>query len=129
MSALNSDSNTYIVSITWMEEVEALHIGCAFDVKVSDNRVMELLRLLNRINEQMFVGHFDFWSEEAIVMYRHALVLPDGLSPTDKQCEILMSAALAACEQYYEAIQYVIGGNKTAREALELVMFETVGEA
>ncbi len=126
---VESDNNTYLVSITWMEEVEALHIGCAFDVKVAEKRVIELLRLLNQINEQMYIGHFDYWSEEHVVMYRHALLLPDGLPPTGKQCETMVSAALAACEQYYDAINYVVSGNKTARESLELVMFETVGEA
>ena len=27
------------------------------------------------INEQMWVGHFDLWMQDGLVMYRHALVL------------------------------------------------------
>jgi hypothetical protein len=126
---VESDSASYHVAITWVDELEALHINSAFDVKVPEHRVTELLRLLNRVNEQMLVGHFDYWSGEDVVLYRHALLLPDGLAPTDKQCELLVSSALSACEQYIEAFHYVVSAGKSAREALELTLFETVGEA
>jgi hypothetical protein len=126
---VESDTSSYHVAITWMDEVESLHINSAFDVKVPEHRVNEMLRLVNRVNEQMFVGHFDYWSEEDVVLYRHSLLLPDGLAPTEKQCELLVSTALSACEQYITAFQYVVSGGKTAREALELIMFETIGEA
>ena len=36
----------YHVSFSWMEEVEALHLACAFDLKVTEPRKTEVLRLL-----------------------------------------------------------------------------------
>jgi len=36
----------YHVSFSWMEEFEALHLGCAFDVKVPEQRVNEVTKLL-----------------------------------------------------------------------------------
>ncbi|TCK28921.1 hypothetical protein EV667_2936 [Ancylobacter aquaticus] len=116
------------VSFQWMDEVEALHIACAFDLKVPEKRKTEVLRLLSLINEQMWVGHFDLWSKEGVIMFRHALLLA-GSEATDRQCEVLMECAIEAVERYFPAFQFVVWAGKTAREAMDATLFETVGEA
>ena len=42
----------YHVSFTWMDDIEALHIACAFDLKVPEARRQEVLRLLNREEQE-----------------------------------------------------------------------------
>lgn len=83
------------VSFQWMDEVESLHVACAFDLKVPEKRKTEVLRLLSLINEQMWVGHFDLWSKEGVIMFRHALLLA-GAEATDRQVEVLMECAVEA---------------------------------
>ncbi len=119
----------YHVSFSWMEEVEAVHLACAFDLKVTDPRRTEVTRLIAMVNEQMWLGHFDLWTREGVVMYRHALLLSGGVEPTVKQVEGMLSAAIEACERYYQAFQFVVWAGKSAREALDAALFETVGEA
>jgi hypothetical protein len=58
----------YHIAFTWIEDVEALHVACAFDLKVP-------------------------------------------------------------CERYFQAFQFVIWAGKSAREALDSVLFETEGSA
>ena len=119
----------YHIAFTWIEDVEALHVACAFDLKVPERRRQEVLQLLSYINEQLWVGHFDLWSSENVVMFRHALLLTGGVEPTHAQCETLLKAAVDACERYFQAFQFVLWAGKTAREALDSVLFETEGEA
>jgi len=119
----------YHVSFSWLEEMEAVHLSCAFDLKVTERRKLEITRLLSLVNEQMWIGHFDLWSQESLVMYRQTLLLSGGAEPTDQQVEGLLSTAIEACERYYQAFQFVVWAGKTANEALETVLFETVGEA
>jgi len=119
----------YQLSFTWMENIEVLHLACAFDLKAPDRRRSEVLELVAQVNEQLWIGHFDFWAKDGLVMYRHALMLPGGASPSNAQCAALLSAALDACERYYQAFQFVLWAGKTAREAIEATMFETSGEA
>ncbi|MBH0239304.1 type III secretion system chaperone family protein [Methylobrevis albus] len=119
----------YHVSFSWMEELEALHLACAFDLKVLETRRNEVIRLLALVNEQLWLGHFDLWQEEGIVMYRHALLLAGAVEASDEQIEGMMENALESCERFYQAFQFVIWGGKTARESLEMAMMETVGEA
>ena len=62
----------YDVAFTWIEDVEAMHMACAFDLKVPERRRQEVLQLISSVNEQLWVGHFDLWSTENVVMFRHA---------------------------------------------------------
>ena len=81
------------------------------------------------INEQLWLGHFDLWSRDDIVMFRHAHCLSGGAQPSDLQCRTIVNAALAACENYYQAFQFVLWAGRSARDAMDLAMFETQGNA
>lgn len=119
----------YQVSFTWMQGIEALHLACAFDMKIPPRRRTEITELASMINEQLWVGHFDVWVKESLVMYRHALVLAGGRDASDAQCRSLLANAVKACERYYQAFQFVLWAGKNPREALDTALFETCGEA
>jgi len=119
----------YHVSFSWMEEVEALHLACAFDLKVVDLRRTEVVRLLALVNEQLWMGHFDLWSQEGVVMFRQSLLLAGGAEATSAQIEGMLTNALENCERYYQAFQFVVWAGKSAVEAVDISLFETAGEA
>ena len=119
----------YQLSFTWMYDIEALHLACAFEFKVPERWRTEVQQLMAMINEQMWVGHFDLWINDGLIMYRHALVLAGGVTASGPQCEAMLSTALDACERYFPAFQFVVWAGKSAREALDAAMFETAGEA
>lgn len=118
----------YHVSINWRADLESLHLACAFDFRVPDTRLNEIYRLVAQINEQLWLGHFDLWTSEGLIMFRQGLML-NGAVATPHQCEALMKAALEACERYYQAFQFVVWAGKESREALVSTMFETEGRA
>jgi hypothetical protein len=119
----------YQISFTWMDGIEALHLACAFDLKVPERRRSEVQQLIAMINEQLWVGHFDLWSNDGLVMCRHSRVLAGGVDATSQQCQALLSSALESCEGYFPAFQFVVWAGKAARTALDAAMFETSGEA
>ena len=118
----------YNVSLNWRGDLETLHIACAFDAKIPDNRQNEVYRLVAQINEQLWLGHFDVWIQEGLIMFRQGLMLNGALATTG-QCEALLKAALEACERYYQAFQFVVWAGKESRDALASTMFETEGRA
>jgi hypothetical protein len=119
----------YQVSFTWMHHIEALHLACAFDIKVPEHRRGDIQQLVALVNEQLWVGHFDHWPQDGLVMFRHALVLAGGVEATAEQCQSVLGTALEACEGYFPAFQFVVWAGKSAREALDAALFETSGEA
>jgi hypothetical protein len=119
----------YQLSFTWMNEIEALHLACAFDMKIPVPRRAEVQKLIAAINEQLWVGHFDIWVQTGTIMYRQALLLPDGIAASSAQCEAMLVGAIAACERYYPALQFVVWAGKSAPDAMSAAMFDTEGEA
>ncbi|MEO1206291.1 MAG: YbjN domain-containing protein [Pseudomonadota bacterium] len=118
----------YHLSLNWRDDLEALHLACAFDFRVPENRLNEMYKLIAQINEQLWIGHFDLWTQEGLVMYRHALLL-NGNVITSQQCEAMLRAALDASERYFKAYQFCVWAGKDSREALTGAMFETEGHA
>jgi hypothetical protein len=118
----------YHMSLNWRGDLETLHIACAFDAKIPENRLSEVYRLVAQINEQLWLGHFDVWLHEGLIMYRHGLML-NGAVATEGQCEAMFKMALEACERYFQAFQFVVWAGKESREALASSMFETEGRA
>jgi len=127
--SINGQWTAYQAAFTWMDDVEALHLSCAFDLKVPERRRAEVLTLISQVNEQLWLGHFDLWSQDGVVMFRNALVLAGGVEASGRQCEVLLDAAIEACERYYQAFQFVVWAGTGAREALDAAVFETSGEA
>ena len=119
----------YQVSFTWMNDIEALHLACAFDMKVPEPRSPEVQQLIVTINEQLWIGHFDVWMQNGVVMFRHALLLAGGGTASGRQCEAVLGSALDSCERYYPAFQFVVWAGKSAAEAMSAAMFDTEGEA
>jgi hypothetical protein len=118
----------YQVSLNWRNDLETLHIAAAFDAKIPDARLPEVYRLVAQINEQLWLGHFDVWTREGLIMFRQGLML-NGALATIRQCEALLRAAFEACERYYQAFQFVVWAGKDSKEALASTMFETEGQA
>lgn len=118
----------YHLSLTWRDDLEALHLACAFDCKVSKVRLNEVYRLIALINEQLWLGHFDLWKEDGMLLYRHGLLLA-GATTHVGQCEALLQAALEACERYYQSFQFVVWAGKSPEDALAAIMLETQGQA
>lgn len=106
-----------------------LHFTMTLDVKPTAARRQELCDLLARINERLWIGHFDFWREENVLMFRHAITLVDRRSPTGGEIDAILSAAVDALERFTPAMNFVIWAGKPAEEALEAAMIDVVGEA
>ena len=119
----------YRVSFSWMPGLETLHIACAFDIKVPERSQAEVNKLIALVNARLWVGHFDLWQEDAMVLHRHSLVLSGGIEASKAQCEVLLASGLDACERYYQAFQFVVWAGEGAREAMEAALFQTAGEA
>lgn len=118
----------YHVSLNWRGDLETLHIAAAFDFRIPPARIGEVYKLVAQINEQLWIGHFDIWAQDGLIMFRHGLMLNEAIA-TPGQCEALLRAALEACERYYQAFQYVVWAGRTSRDALAGAIFETEGQA
>lgn len=119
----------YSLFINWSESAQAIQFTCAVDMRVQKDHRAQMYELLALINEQLWLGHFTIWSEDGMPMFRHSLPLKgsNGLSP--EQVADVVETALYECERFFPAFQYVVWGGRTAVDAVQAAMIETVGEA
>lgn len=117
------------VWFAWREEAQVLQIGAPLEIKVPQAKRDEVCRLLALVNERLWLGHFDYWERDYGLIYRNGAVLPAGQAMDPSQAEILLRGAMDAFEKFYPAFNYVVWGGKTAAEAIEACVLETVGNA
>ncbi len=121
-------SEDHHLSFSWRSNVETLQLSAQLEVKVPRAKRAEVAALMNMINEQLWLGHFEMWPDSGQITYRHGLLLRNSMG-TPEQCEGMIDAALEACDRYYSAFQFVIWAGKSAAEAAAAVVYQCQGSA
>ena len=119
----------YRLFFAWHREAAAIHFSLAFDMRVPAPKRSDFGALLALINEKLWLGHFDLWSEEDLPMYRYAALLRGTLGPSAAQIEDIVDTAMAESDRFYPAFQFVLWGGKTPEEAVACALIEPLGEA
>lgn len=121
----------YELRALWREEDQVVQFLALPDIRVADERRAAIYETLGLINEQLWLGHFEFWASSGIVLYRHAAIVGGVDEPalTLAQAETLIETAIDECERFYPVFQFVLWGGKSPKDALAAALVETHGEA
>ncbi|WP_169570149.1 YbjN domain-containing protein [Sneathiella limimaris] len=119
----------YHLWFSWRPDLRAIHFSCAYDIKIPDKNMAVIYELMAMINERLFVGHFDAWRDEGLLMFRHALLLNKSGDLEEEQAQTLLEMGMKELDRFYPAIQFCIWGGKSPEDALDAAMLETMGEA
>ncbi|SDE69196.1 MULTISPECIES: YbjN domain-containing protein [Kordiimonas] len=117
--------------VFWREDFKTLQFACLFDLKVPEGRRADIYRVLGMINERMWIGHFEYWSEEDALLFRHASLVGDPLIGAigEEHMVTMVETALGECERFYPVFQFVMWGGQSPEEAIESAMLECAGTA
>lgn len=113
----------------WRSEDNVLQLLCLPDIRVAANKRSDAYELLSLVNEQMWLGHFDIWSNGDVLLYRHGALLGDDGLLSIMQAQALVETAIDECDRFYPAFQFVLWGDKSPRAALDSAMVDAAGEA
>lgn len=119
----------YQIRSVWRDEEQVLQTVCLLDARVADARRGAIYETLGLINERLWVGHFEMWSGDGALLYRHAQLVDSDIGLTAAAAENLMQTAIAECERFYPVFQFVLWAGKKPQEAIDSAMLEPVGEA
>jgi len=120
---------TYQLRGVWRPEDRVLQLICLPEIRVPDDKRVAMFELLALVNEQMWLGHFDVWSNGMVLLYRHAMMLGDDGLLSLVQAQAAIEAAVEECDRFYPAFQFIMWGDKTPAEALASAMVDAAGEA
>lgn len=113
----------------WRQEDHVLQLLCLPDVRVPEGKRGAMFELLALVNEQLWLGHFDIWSNGGMLLYRHGLMLGDDGLLSLGQAQAAVEAAIEECDRFYPAFQFVLWGDKAPADALASALVDAAGEA
>jgi hypothetical protein len=113
----------------WREEPASIHFSLTLDLRAPRGREAAISELLRRVNERLWLGHFDYWFGDGVAVFRHTLPMLDRDEPDPGEVAAVMGAALDAADQFLPAFNFVVWAGKSPEEAISAVVFETAGEA
>ncbi|MFQ5775464.1 MAG: YbjN domain-containing protein [Kiloniellaceae bacterium] len=119
----------YHIYVVWDPGMNAMFFSCQLDLRVPETKRTALYQLLASVNENLWLGHFDFVSDDATTMYRCAIPMRGASGLSAEQLEDLVDVAIHECERFYPALQLVVWGGRTVAEAVSVARMDTVGEA
>lgn len=113
----------------WREELPAVLLTVAFDLAAEEDMRDKTARLVAMINENLWLGHFDMWSEDGSIVFRHSIPMVGRMELATGEIHALLAATMDAADRFYPAFDHVLRWGRTPEQALEAAMFETAGEA
>ena len=119
----------YQMYVVWDEQLSAMFVSCQLDLRVPEPKRAAIYELLASVNENIWLGHFDFLFEGGVTMYRSAVPMRGASGLSAEQLEDMVDAATDECERFFPALQMVVWGGQSVTEAITVARMETVGEA
>jgi hypothetical protein len=120
---------TYSITLAWSGFDETLRLICTFEMQPPKEKQGALFEVLNSINDQCWAGAFTFWQDHSLMVYRYGLVLSGGQIASPEQIDTMISSAVGSAERYYPALQLVVYGDQTPKQALQVAIAEAYGRA
>ena len=127
--AVEAQWRTYSITLAWSGYDETLRLVCTFEMDPPEEKLMQLYELLNSINDQCWAGSFTYWREQKMMVYRYGLILSGGHVAGPDQINTMINAAVMSAERYYPAVQLVVWGDQTAKQAMQVAIAEAYGRA
>ncbi len=119
----------YSITLAWSDSDETLRLICTFEMDPPEGTLNGLYEVLNRTNDICWSGAFTYWEAQRLMVYRYGLILSGGQVAGAEQVDVMIRAAVAACERFYPAFQMVTWGENSAQDAMRVAIAEAYGHA
>lgn len=127
--AVEGQWRTYSITLAWSGCDETLRLICTFEMEPPDDRLGGLYELINEMNDECWAGAFTYWARQKLMVYRYGLVLSGGQVASPEQIDTMITAAVMSAERYYPAIQLLVWGGRSPKDAMQVAIAEAYGRA
>lgn len=127
---VSGKQGAYGLTFIWQEDYSAMQFYCEFNIKIPEGRVEMTERAMSRINERLWLGHFDLPEETMLPRFRHTSLFR-GWTQTSgaEHVEDLVDIALVECERHYNVFRTLSDSLYIDGKTLSLMLVEEAGEA
>ena len=120
--------NNMLLFFAWEANMQCMHLSCLMDIETKIEDRSKIFELLALVNEELWVGHFSYWTEQNIPVFKHSVILNDGEDIESKISQII-DIAIKECERMYPIFKVVLTKGMDPKQALYPMTMATVGQA
>lgn len=120
--------NNMLLFFAWEANMQCMHLSCLMDIETKIEDRSKIFELLALVNEELWVGHFSYWTEQNIPVFKHSVIINDGEDIESKISQII-DIAIKECERMYPIFKVVLTKGMDPKQALYPMMMTTVGQA
>lgn len=126
---IQSKENKLLIFLSWEENIRCLHLSCLIDLPKNSCKIGKIFELLALINEDLWLGHFAYWKEQKMPIFKHSMLIDneDDIS-TDKLSQMI-GIAINECERMYPIFTEVLVNNIEPEQAVYPMSMHTIGNA
>ncbi len=121
--------NNMLLFFAWEENMHCLHMSCLMDIQSTIEDRSKIFELLAMANEELWVGHFSYWTEQKMPVFKHALIINDNETEFERKIAQLTDIAVKECERMYPIFNVVLTKGMDPRQAMYPMTMETIGRA
>lgn len=119
----------YHMSFLWQEEYNALQLFCECDLSIPTKRREMAARLLQTINERLWLGHFDIAAKSHAPVFRYTSLLGTMPASHTEHVQNLIDIALAESECYSTVFALLSRSLHLDDNLIDLALSKTTGHA
>ncbi len=121
--------NNMLLFFAWESNMRCMHISCLMDMETKIEDRSKIFELLALVNEELWVGHFSYWTEQNIPVFKHSVFLNNGEDVFENKISQIIDIAIKECERMYPIFKVVLTKGMNPKEALYPMLMTTVGQA
>ena len=122
--------NNMLLFFSWEENMRCLHLSCLMDIKSTIEDRSKIFELLALANEDLWLGHFSYWTEQNMPVFKHSILLNDEDEQIlNGKISQVIDIAIKECERMYPVFKVVLTKGMDPKQALYPMLMETLGQA
>ena len=121
--------NNMLLFFAWEASMNCMHLSCLMDIETKIEDRSKIFELLALINEELWVGHFSYWTEQNTPVFKHSLFLNKEEDLFEDKIEQMIDIAIKECERMYPVFKVVLTKGMEPKQALYPMLMETAGQA
>ena len=107
-----------LIFFAYEEHLRCLHISCLLNIEASAVDRGKMFELLAMLNENLWLGHFSYWSEQKMPIFKHSLILQDNEELFTHKISKIIELSIMECERVYPIFNAVMRQNVEPAQAL-----------
>lgn len=112
------------------DDMHAMQFCVQYDFTIHDDHHLEATQTLAKVNEKLWLGHYEIPSDSNIPTFRYTMLLT-GMSGANANAQFgeIIEVALTQCERFYTAFHLLANGHDMNDKTMPLALMETKGAA